>query len=107
MPSQRLELLALPHGVYLLLDDEVQWTRAGGSPWVVPDTMEPGPGRLVHVMRPGHGEIRAYVLAGRHLHVRGPCYTGRWPAVDRAVAQRLNAEVVPYAVLPGGSVVAA
>lgn len=78
--------------LYATLDEPREWTRAGGSPWIVPDSMDPGPGRLVHIMSPAAGgEIEAYVLdAHNRLHVRRPNRV-LWPGLDAAVCAALGA----------------
>ncbi|MGE0444537.1 MAG: hypothetical protein AB7P99_04860 [Vicinamibacterales bacterium] len=47
-------------------------------------------GSIVHVMsKPAGGEIRGYLLIDGRLHLRLPSYTGDWPEMDAAVAQRV------------------
>lgn len=54
---------------------------------------------FVHVMsRHAGGEIRGYVLIDGKLHLRHPCYTGRWPEMDEAVEAAIGASVQPYCV---------
>lgn len=94
------------HGLYIELDPERVWTLAGGSEWIVPQTMRPGSGRLVHVISPhAFGEIRGYVLdeCGT-LHLRHTGGTGEWTELDDAVCAALGATMEPYALTAGGHI---
>ena len=68
----------------------------------------PAMARLLHVVSSrACGEVRAYWLPEDDLtaHVRGPCYTGRWPLVDALVERATGRRVVPYAVDARGMVI--
>ncbi len=94
------------HGLYIELDPTRAWTLAGGSEWIVPQTMPPGLGRLVHVISPhACGEIRSYVLdEGGVLHLKHTGGRGKWTDLDDAVCAALGATMEPYALTAGGHV---
>lgn len=75
------------------------WNFAGGAQIHDPRTAV----RFVHVMsRAARGEIRGYVItmADQVLRLRGPCYAGRWPALDRVVQAQLRQQgIVTTAIL--------
>lgn len=95
---------AAARGVLRLeVDDERPLHRLNGSAIVGGERVDADePIRVVHVISTyAGGEVRGYVLARGRLHLRLPCYTGRWAEMDAWVAAQLGATVVPYELGPG------
>lgn len=61
--------------------------------------------RRVHVMRPGDGEVRSYVIWRGRLFLMAPCYTGTWREVDVAVERATTCDLEPYVATSGGGLV--
>ncbi|HRI98186.1 MAG TPA: hypothetical protein PLZ93_21365 [Nocardioides sp.] len=108
IPPRRESVQLLPEParpMTIIVEAVREWSAPGGSLYLAPSTMAPGPGQLVTVYN-HNGQLRQYVLdAGHRLHLGpGPCYTGAWPVLDEAVARHLAVEVEAYTVDAGGRV---
>ena len=67
------------------------------------------PVSVARVINPSHGEeARGYLFVEedgeRRAYLRGPCWTGHWVELDRALAAALICVVVPYNIKLSGDV---